>query len=52
MVVTLGNSIRFLKIIMHNRFYQEVERKEINVAAIKGAKLPIVWVLGKLRLTI
>jgi hypothetical protein len=26
-----------------------VERKEINVAAIKSAHLPIVWVLGKLR---
>ncbi len=26
-----------------------MERKEINVAAIKSAHLPIVWVLGKLR---
>ena len=26
---------------------QEVERKDINVAAIKDAKLPIIWVLGR-----
>jgi hypothetical protein len=44
----LKTQCRILKNIMHNRSYQEVERKEINVAAIKSAHLPIVWVLGKL----
>jgi hypothetical protein len=36
-------------ILKNTVILQEVERKEINVAAIKSAHLPIVWVLGKLR---
>ena len=30
-----------------NCYFKEVERKKVNVGAIKEANLPIIWVLGK-----